>query len=97
VEALYDREAGHRAVLRNLLQREGYEGIEAIREEGREAGREEGRSEGIAQSILTLLGGRGLPIDQATRGRILACQDRQQLNAWLLAAARVEAARQIFD
>jgi Uma2 family endonuclease len=93
VEALYDREAGHRAVLRNLLQREGYEGIEAIREEGREAG----RSEGIAQSILTLLAGRGLAIDDAARQRILACQDRAQLNAWLLAAARVEAAPQVFD
>ena len=100
VEALYDREAGHRAVLRNLLQRQGYEGIEAIREEGREEGRaqgrEEGRSEGIAQSILALLSGRGLPVDAATRDRILACRDREQLNAWLLAAARVEAASQIF-
>lgn len=35
VEALYDREAGHRAVLRNLLQRHGYEDIDDIRQEGR--------------------------------------------------------------
>jgi Uma2 family endonuclease len=93
VEALYDREAGHRAVLRNLLQRQGYEGIEAIREEGRE----EGRCEGIAQSILALLRGRGLPIDEGTGDLILACRDLEQLKTWLLAAARVEAARQIFD
>ncbi|KYF47276.1 hypothetical protein BE08_24550 [Sorangium cellulosum] len=34
VEALYDREAAHEATLRNLLQRRGYEDIEAVREEG---------------------------------------------------------------
>jgi predicted transposase YdaD len=46
VEALYDREAAHEATLRNLLQRRGYEDIEAVREEGRDEGRKEGRNEG---------------------------------------------------
>ncbi|WP_437731800.1 Uma2 family endonuclease [Sorangium sp. So ce1335] len=46
VEALYDREAAHEATLRNLLQRRGYEDIEAVREEGRKEGRNEGRKEG---------------------------------------------------
>ncbi|AUX46508.1 uncharacterized protein SOCE26_080140 [Sorangium cellulosum] len=35
VEALYDREAAHEATLRNLLQRRGYSGLDAVREEGR--------------------------------------------------------------
>ena len=113
VEALYDREAGHRAVLRNLLQREGYEDIEAIREEGRmegrETGREEGRmegrkegreagySEGIATAVLALLVGRGLAVDEHLRTRILASRDRDQLKAWLLAAARVDDPSRLFD
>ena len=36
VEALYDRAAGHRATLSNLLQREGYDSLEAVRREGRQ-------------------------------------------------------------
>ena len=34
VEALYDREAGRAATLRNLLQREGYADLDAVLEEG---------------------------------------------------------------
>lgn len=36
VEALFDRRVAHEATLRNLLQRKGYESLEAVREEGRE-------------------------------------------------------------
>jgi len=105
VEALYDREAGHRAVLRNLLQREGYEGIDAIREEGwsegREEGwsegREEGRSQGIAESVLAVLAGRGLPVEDEVRSRIASCRDADQLKRWLLAAGWVEEASRLFD
>ncbi|WP_437687019.1 Uma2 family endonuclease [Sorangium sp. So ce176] len=42
VEALYDREAAHEATLRNLLQRRGYDDIEAVREEGRNEGHTRG-------------------------------------------------------
>ena len=40
VASLFDRNAAHEAVLRNLLQRSGYETLEEVREEGREEGRE---------------------------------------------------------
>nr|VFJ70245.1 MAG: hypothetical protein BECKFW1821B_GA0114236_11821 [Candidatus Kentron sp. FW] len=46
MRALFDRREAHRATLRNLLQREGYEDLEAVLQEGREKGREEGREEG---------------------------------------------------
>nr|VFJ59094.1 MAG: Putative restriction endonuclease [Candidatus Kentron sp. FW] len=46
VQALFDRREAHRATLRNLLQREGYEDLEAVLQEGWEKGREEGREEG---------------------------------------------------
>lgn len=35
VDALYDWEAGSKVTLRNLLQREGYESLDAVRDEGR--------------------------------------------------------------
>lgn len=55
VEALYDRTAGHRATLRNLLQRAGYESLEAVRNEGRDAGRNEGQRETRITDLRRLL------------------------------------------
>jgi hypothetical protein len=55
VEALYDREVAHEAALRNLLQRSGFDSIEAVREEGREAGREEGREDGREEGAARVL------------------------------------------
>jgi hypothetical protein len=89
VEALYDRDAAHRVVLRNLLQRAGYEDIEAIRNEGRE--------EGMAESILALLADRGLAVDGAARARILDCRDPALLRRWLLASARVDDLARLFE
>ena len=88
VEALYDRRAGHRATLRNLLQREGYEDLEAVLREGRE--------EGLAESVLTLLQGRGITVPGDVETRITACRDTTALKIWLLAAARVDRAEAIF-
>lgn len=92
-EALYDREAGHRATLRNLLQREGYDSLDAVRSEGRS----EGREEGLADAILALLADRGLAVSDAGRRHIQGCRDHGKLLAWLLAAARVETAQALFD
>lgn len=97
VVALYDREAGHRATLRNLLQRQGYDSLEAVRQEGRSTGRQEGREEGMAQAILTLLRGRGLEVPDPVAARVSACRQADRLTTWLLAAARVERAEAIFD
>jgi Uma2 family endonuclease len=49
VEALYDRRAAHEVTLRNLLQRRGYESLDAVLEEGRKEGVAEGRKEGVAE------------------------------------------------
>src|SRR5438477_354766 len=38
VEALYDREAAHRHTLKNLLQREGYEDLDAVKDDGLKEG-----------------------------------------------------------
>jgi len=92
VEALYDREAGHRAILRNLLQRQGYEDLDQVRSEGRA----QGRAEGLTMAILTILRGRGIPVSDDTERRIRACTDTGRLADWLLAAAGADRAERIF-
>ncbi|MEZ4299810.1 MAG: hypothetical protein R3B70_32980 [Polyangiaceae bacterium] len=52
VNALYDREAAHEATLRNLLQRQGYESLEAALAESRREGKLEGKAEGQAEGKL---------------------------------------------
>ncbi|WP_295432394.1 Uma2 family endonuclease [uncultured Thiodictyon sp.] len=104
VDALFDRTAGHRATLRNLLQRFGYADLEAVRAEGRaegittgqEEGRAEGRVEGLAAAVLNLLAARGIAVDEETGARVRACRDSVQLDRWLLAAASVAQADRIF-
>ncbi|NJL26439.1 MAG: hypothetical protein HC897_00500 [Thermoanaerobaculia bacterium] len=49
VEALYDWEVGQEVALRNLLQRHGYESLDAVRAEAKAEGEARGRAEGRAQ------------------------------------------------
>ncbi|MDC0744363.1 Uma2 family endonuclease [Polyangium mundeleinium] len=87
VEALYDREAAHEVTLRNLLQRRGYESLEAVREVGREVGREEGERTGQlahARAVLRRqLGKRGMTLDAAQDARIDRMADLATLDRWL--------------
>ncbi|WP_437675764.1 Uma2 family endonuclease [Sorangium sp. So ce131] len=62
VEALYDREAAHEATLRNLLQRKGYAGLDAVLEAGRLEGRNEGRAEGLRGGVRDLCELLGIPL-----------------------------------
>lgn len=48
VRALIDREAAHEVTLRNLLQRHGYDSLEAVRQESKVEGKLEGKLEGEA-------------------------------------------------
>ena len=49
VRALFDRDAAHEVVLRNLLQRRGYAGLDEVLDKGREQGLEEGREQGLEE------------------------------------------------
>jgi len=89
VRALFDRDAAHEVVLRNLLQRRGYAHLDDVREEGRE--------EGMIEAILALLQGRGLPVAPAVEARLRAGRGRDLLRRWLLNAARVEQAERLFE
>jgi Uma2 family endonuclease len=89
VEALYDRDAGHRATLRNLLQRQGYEDLDAVLAEG--------VAEGHARAVLHLLRHRDLAVSAELEQRIMACRDPDQLDKWLFAATQVTRADDIFE
>ncbi len=100
VEALYDREAAHEVALRNLLQRKGYDSLEAVQREGERAGRVEGERAGKldaeAKALLRVLDRRGVSLDDAMRARVLACVDTETLDAWLDRAATASTAADVF-
>ena len=88
VRALFDRETAHEVVLRNLLQRRGYDSLSAVFEEGRE----EGRMEGEAAVLLRLIQLKFGPPDSDLRQRIETA-DAAMLLRWserILTAATLE-------
>lgn len=72
-------------------------GLRAGVREGRQEGRQEGRVEGIAAGVITLLRARGLVPTEALEAQVMACRDLDQLQRWLVRAARVDDAARILD
>ncbi len=70
VRALFDRDTAHEVVLRNLLQRRGYDSLSAVREEGLEQGLEQGRQAGEVAVLLRQITLKFGPPDAAVRQRI---------------------------
>jgi Putative restriction endonuclease len=87
VLALYDREAAHEATLRNLLQRQGYESLDAVRVEAGTRGATEGRR----AALFGVLHARGLAVSKEERARILAASDLDVLDRWIAQAAIADA------
>jgi hypothetical protein len=87
VLALYDRDAAHEATLRNLLQRKGYESLDAVRAEGKAEGKTEGKTEGKLHALFAVLAARGLAVSKTERERILATTDPGVLDGWITRAA----------
>nr|VFJ94757.1 MAG: Endonuclease, Uma2 family (restriction endonuclease fold) [Candidatus Kentron sp. H]VFJ95650.1 MAG: Endonuclease, Uma2 family (restriction endonuclease fold) [Candidatus Kentron sp. H]VFK01887.1 MAG: Endonuclease, Uma2 family (restriction endonuclease fold) [Candidatus Kentron sp. H] len=92
VRALFDREAAHGVILRNLLQREGYDDLDAVRMEGKI----EGGLEAQMNALFSILAARGLQVDAKTRMRIGNCCNAGQLDAWLRKAAVAERVEDVF-
>jgi len=88
VMVFFQRDASHEATLRNLLQRKGFENLDAVLEAGREAG--------MALSVVTVLEGRGLEVPDEARERILTCRDADVLRRWLGRTGNVAAVEEIF-
>ncbi|MEM9456595.1 MAG: Uma2 family endonuclease [Myxococcota bacterium] len=84
VEAMYDRTVAHELTLRNLLQRRGYETLDAVRQEGHE--------QGLAQAMVDVLRARGLTVEPSVQARILAERDPAVLSRWITAAVTTDSA-----
>jgi Putative restriction endonuclease len=87
LEALYDWQVGQEVTLRNLLQRHGYEDLEAVRTAG--------EIEGLKRSILEVFAARDVPVDGAVRTAIGGCQDAVVLTRWLRRAVTAAGAAEI--
>jgi len=82
VLALFDKEAADQATLRNLLQREGYDSLQAVRQEGQREGQLDARRE----SLFAVLEARGIAVSEAARAAIAAAEDVAVLARWLVRA-----------
>ena len=71
IEALYDREAAHRQTFRNLLQREGYESLDAV------------RAEGARSALRHVLARRKLTLSAEDEARVDATMDLATIERWL--------------
>lgn len=84
VEALYDPEVGRDVVFRNLLERQGYESLDAVREEG--------EVNALREAVLALLAVRGLSVPEDVGAIVTACTDLSTLKRWLERAVTAESA-----
>lgn len=101
VEALYDKEAAQKVTLRNLLQRQGYEDLDAVRDEGVTKGKAQGIAEGELQgrrtALLDLCEAKELALNEQQGQQIQTCTDTAQLKDWLVRAATADTTDDIFD
>lgn len=95
VLALFDREAAHEATLRNLLQRRGYESLDAVRAEAEAQGEIRGEIKGRQEALFAVLGARGLAVSEAERAQILAAQELGELDQWIVRAATAGAVAEV--
>jgi len=74
VRALFERTAAHEAVLRNLLQREGYGSVEEIRQQGEETGEkkgeERGEETGLRRTVREVCDVMGIALSAAQKQRL---------------------------
>lgn len=89
----YDWQAGRKATLRNLLQGEGYESLDAIREEGRE----EGERLALRESILEALATRSLAVSAPVRDAVTSSKDLDTLRRWRRRAITVSSADKLLE
>jgi len=101
VDALYDPQLANQTTFRNLLQRQGYESIDAILAEGKAEGKQEGEASGrlqaLKQALIEVADARGFQFSDAQQTRVGDCTDLDQLSQWLRNAATATAAVEIFQ
>ena len=93
VEALYNPRVSDEVSFRNLLQRQGYASLDAVRAEG------EGQGEAAALrgAILEVFAARSLAVEEeGVQAKIIACQDPELLRRWLRLAVTVASPADLF-
>jgi len=83
VEALYDGDLSWEVVFRNLLQRKGYDSLEAV------------QAQDLRDAILEVLTARGLEVDNAFRAALADERDVETLKILLRRAATAASAPEI--
>jgi hypothetical protein len=79
VSAFYDPKEAQRLTLRNLLQREGYAGLNDLKDKSRD----EGRLAEARNAVRRVLARRKLPLSASDEARIDACSKLETLERWL--------------
>lgn len=67
VKALYDRETANQVIFRNLLQREGYASLDAVRAEG--------EAQTLREAVIDVLTARGFTVSDNLRTALAGCGD----------------------
>jgi hypothetical protein len=70
IEALYDRDAAECATLTNLLQRQGYQDLDAVLAKGRDEGLRAGRIEGLRVAVRSLCRVLSIPLPAEREAQI---------------------------
>ena len=104
VQAMFDRQLAHELTLRNLLQRKGYQGLDAVREEGHQRGLEEGHQRGLEEgrqalrsTLKSILLARGFSLDPDQADRLAACHEMALLERWVGRAVTAPTAAEVFE
>lgn len=84
--------ASEKVTLTNLLQRQGYQDLEAVRAEGRKEG-----CEGLRNALRSILSHRGFVVDAQAEVRIQACTQIDMLNTWLRQALTAPDLPSVFE
>jgi len=75
-------------ILDEHFERGRQQGVAQGKIEGIAEGKVEGIAEGKAGALLQLLSARGVPIDDASRQRIMSCRDIATLDLWFSRALK---------
>ena len=97
VEALFNRKAAERVTFRNLLQRQGYDDLDAVRTEGRQLGAREGELKTLRSTLLEACEAKGFALTDDQMELVRSCEDPDRLKAWFRHAIRVASVDEVFD
>ena len=91
-----DNPAAFEAWRQSLLSLSYERGITEGKQAGIAEGEARGELRGQAQSLLTILAARGLPVDAQARSKIEACQESAVLQRWIGRAMTVASTAELF-